>query len=76
MAKEEFRPEYEYLIYKTLVQYRQKRPVRIATGCSGLETPILACIEMKIEVEHVLSSKVNQNARDFAEREGPGGARV
>ena len=68
MAKKEFRPEYEYLIYKTLVQYRQKRPARIATGCSGLETPILACIEMKIDVEHVVSSEVNQNARDFAER--------
>ena len=68
MAKKEFRPEYEYLIYKTLVQYRQKRPVRIATGCSGLETPILACIEMNIEVEHVFSSEVNQNARDSAER--------
>jgi len=68
VAKKDFRPEYEYLIYKILMQYRQKRPVRIATGCSGLETPILACIEMKIEVEHVLSSEVNQNARDFAER--------
>ena len=68
LAKKDFRPGYEYLIYKTMMQYRQKRPARIATGCSGLETPILACIEMKIDVEHVVSSEVNQNARDFAER--------
>jgi len=68
LAKKDFRPGYEYLIYKTMMQYRQKRPARIATGCSGLETPILACIEMKIDVEHVVSSEVNQNARDFAEK--------
>ena len=70
LAKKDFRPGYEYLIYKTMMQYRQKRPARIATGCSGLETPILACIENCIDYQHLFSSEVRHEAREFAEKAG------
>lgn len=31
------------------------RPVRVATDCSGLETPLMALAALKVNVEHVMS---------------------
>jgi DNA (cytosine-5)-methyltransferase 1 len=41
----------------------QRRPVSIATDCSGMETPVMALQNLGVEVNHVFSCDVNKHAK-------------